>query len=159
MRLVSCLLMIVLLVAAGPAGADRELDLALLDAAGDGDAAAVEALLGRGASLKARNRFGNTALLYAARSRDPESVRVLLAAGADPNLANLEGMSALNTAAYNGDEEIVRLLLDNGARPGPTIRASRRRSTPPETALSASSVCCSTPGSRSTRAPATGSPP
>lgn len=91
---------------------------ALHMAAIEGDAAAVERLLGRGADPDARvepkrtatPQSGDTALHLAAT---PQVTRILLAHGAKVDARNAEGVTPLMCCA--GDDEQVQLLLQHGA--------------------------------------------
>src|SRR5678815_3066036 len=76
--------------------ADRKTDLALLDAAEQGDVASVEALLQQGASVATRNSQGNTALGYASRGGHLEVAKLLVAKGADVNQGNLKNIPPLH---------------------------------------------------------------
>jgi ankyrin repeat protein len=79
------------------------------------DAAAIEALIKRGADVKAPTRYGVTPLGVAALNGNAAIARKLLDAGADVNAATPGGETALMTAARAGSVETVRLLLDRGA--------------------------------------------
>jgi ankyrin repeat protein len=87
----------------------------LADAVRAGDAKAAEALLARGADVKARDSEGASALLWAVHNQDAAMVRRLLAAGADVKGANDYGATPMSEAALTGDAEILGLLLDAGA--------------------------------------------
>jgi len=100
-------------LAAGQVGSEN-LDYELVEAAGNGDAAAVLQLLQQGANIEATGRFGDTPLLRAIQMEKVEMVRLLLEKGAD---ANSRGGVALAMAADQGNMEMVRLLLDKGANP------------------------------------------
>ena len=60
------------------------------------NAAAVEALLHRGANPNARNPEGATALMYASIHADAPVIHLLLARGADPNAENPAGATNPN---------------------------------------------------------------
>lgn len=87
----------------------------LLDAAREGDAVEVRALVAAGGDVNVRDADGATPLLYAAHSAKAEAVRALLAAGADPNLSNRYGLAPLHEAAMIADPALIALLLDAGA--------------------------------------------
>lgn len=101
----------------------RETDLSVRDGHGDtplhiaayrGDAAAVEALLERGAKPDTTDDDGATPLLYGAGNE--EVVRALLAHAANPNLASkLELTPLMSAAAHRDSHRIVALLLGAGA--------------------------------------------
>ena len=77
------------------------------------DAAAVEALLHRGADPNARNPEGATALMYAAIHGGAPLMHLLVSKGADPNARNVAGATALMWAA--GDAAKAKLLIGAGA--------------------------------------------
>src|SRR3712207_2495053 len=84
------LLLLLLLAASGAraqnADAAQSVNEKLWEAARSGDAAAVRALLERGADVNARFRYGQTALFKAAERGHVEVVKLLLERGADPNV-------------------------------------------------------------------------
>ena len=75
----------------------------------------VEALLGAGAAIDARNGVGETPLLVAARAGNNEVVRLLVERHADVNAADNLQHTALYYAGERGFNEIVEKLLENGA--------------------------------------------
>jgi ankyrin repeat protein len=81
----------------------------------EGDAAAVQRLLQRGADPNVRAKDGATALHWAAHRNEIDAVRRLLRAGATPNVANVYGVTPLSLACLNGNATIVGALLDGGA--------------------------------------------
>ena len=85
---------------------------ALLQAAQNGDAAAVQAQLANGTDANARDSESNTPLML---TRDPEVARRLIAAGADVNARNRSGSTPLIEAAKSGAAEVARLLVQAGA--------------------------------------------
>jgi ankyrin repeat protein len=101
-----------------PAGGEH-----LLDAALEGDGAAVVHLLDAGAdpnaSVTGRNASGVTAqttvLCVAAGNGWLEAARMLLEGGADPSLAGCNGDTPLMAATGGGHLEVLRLLLGRGA--------------------------------------------
>lgn len=95
----------------------RSLNLNLLDAAKSGEPEVVATRLREGASVKTRDRFGNTALIYAARGAHFEAARILVESDADTNQANVNGDTPLFEAAGSGNLGLVRLLLEYGANP------------------------------------------
>jgi len=115
---------------------------ALMWAAAQKHPRVVEALVERGADVRARSRVytqtvtsevtqragreelnysilrgGSTPLLFAARVGDAESARILIEAGADVNDRLPDGTSALVEAAHSGQQAVGALLLDKGADP------------------------------------------
>ena len=89
----------------------------LIDAAKQGDARTIRALIADGVDVDARHPDGSTALLWAAYRSDVATVRILLAAGADLNHANDYGETPLSVVCQNRDNHLVRVLLDAGADP------------------------------------------
>jgi ankyrin repeat protein len=109
----------------------------LIDAAGRGDAAAVQALLAKGTDVNAKDSNGRTALIEASLYNDNshvEVVRALLAKGADVNAKDRSGTTALIEAsrrksprtahgdparssgyAHKGNLQVVQALLAKGA--------------------------------------------
>ena len=90
---------------------------ALMWAAGEGHAAAVDELIRRGAEVDARSNGGLTPLLFAARGNHVGVVRALAAAGANVNAAAPDGTSALALAIVNANYDVAGLLLEKGADP------------------------------------------
>jgi outer membrane protein assembly factor BamB len=88
----------------------------LLTAAGKGDAAAVKALLDRGASVNARNAYGATALSLAADKGHLAVVKLLLQHRADVNVKDRFYKAApLSWAVMRKHTDIVRALVEAGA--------------------------------------------
>ncbi len=87
----------------------------LIDAVKRQDAAAVNALLDRGADVNAAEGDGTTALHFAAQLDDLAVVERLLEAGASPAAANRFAVTPLELAANNGNADIVVCLLAAGA--------------------------------------------
>jgi ankyrin repeat protein len=88
---------------------------ALVDAAGDAEAAAALALLADGADPNARSEDGTSALHWAAYHDDLELARALVAAGATADVINEYGSTPLSEAAAIGNPAMIALLLDAGA--------------------------------------------
>lgn len=84
-------------------------------AAISGDVPALEAQLGAGADVAAKDRFGQTALMLAAHRGRLEAVQALLRHGADLNVTAKYGLSALMLAIVGGHESIARELARAGA--------------------------------------------
>ena len=96
--------------------ARRELDEQLWEAARKGDAAAVQALLDKGADVNAKFRYGTTALFKAAERGHTEVVKLLLARGADVTVKDtFYGATAMTWALENKHIEVVRALLEKSA--------------------------------------------
>jgi ankyrin repeat protein len=86
------------------------------DAAMQGDAAAVQALLKKGADVNAAQGDGMTALHWAAMRNDTALAQVLLHAGANVRAATrINGYTPTFLAAQHGYPEILELLLKAGA--------------------------------------------
>lgn len=94
----------------------RTLNFFLFEAAQKGCVEMSWRLLEQGASLSARERFGNTALLLAADAGHRDIVSLMLDAGADIEHQNLAGSNALLRAANANRRRMVELLLQRGAR-------------------------------------------
>ena len=88
---------------------------ALHQAVRQNDVATVDALIERGADVKAATRYGVTPVSIAALNGNAAILRRLLDAGANPDTATPGGETALMTAARTGSVEAVKLLLDHGA--------------------------------------------
>ena len=83
------------------------------EAARRGDAAAVTALLDKGADVNAKFRYGATALFKAAERGNVEVVKVLLARGADVKVKDtFYGATALSWALQNNHFEVVRAIVE-----------------------------------------------
>lgn len=103
------------------AAASRTLDRQFLEAARNGNVAAAQRLLARGANVNAKDEDGHTALHNAIRPSyeggvDRALVQFLLARKANVNVGSGTGQTALMAAAAIGDLPLVRLLLAKGAR-------------------------------------------
>lgn len=87
----------------------------LWDATRKGDAAAVKALIARGADVNARWRYNQTPLFKASERGHTEVVKVLLDAGADVNVRDTFYSATPLTWAIDKDHvEVVRVLIDKG---------------------------------------------
>jgi ankyrin repeat protein len=99
------------LAAAAPA------DTALVEAARNGDAATVRALVAKRADVNMPGVDGTTPLHWAVHRDDAEMVELLVRAGANVSQANRYGVPPLWLAAENGSPKVVALLLRAGADP------------------------------------------
>ena len=103
------------------AGAAYRETHALLFAAGEGDAAAVAALLAGGADVNQRSTDGETPLHVAGIRGNPAVVAHLLEHGAEVDARTPKGqtlhMTPLMWAAFGGHAEMVELLVAHGADP------------------------------------------
>ena len=95
------------------------MDAAWQDAIKRGDAETVLDLLGRGADVDARDRYGQTALMLAAHAGHREVVETLIAHRANLDITAKFGLSALMLAIVSGHEEVARLLARAGADQSP----------------------------------------
>lgn len=95
----------------------RLLNFLLFDAAESGCAGLVQRFLAEGASVAARDRFGNTALLRAAHGGRNQVIELLLASGSDIHQQNLAGSTALLRAVMMNRRRSAKLLLETGAKP------------------------------------------
>ena len=93
------------------------LDVELLRAARKERTAAVLELIAAGASLSARELWGNTPLHEAAWYGNKEVARALLGAGAQAQRPNRRGSTPLHRAACKNRVDCMQLLLDAGAQP------------------------------------------
>ena len=84
----------------------RELNLSLIAAARDGDIDSVRKRLDEGASIKARNRFGNTALISATRAGNLDIVKLLVEEGSNVDMLNTNAETAIMNAASRGHEDL-----------------------------------------------------
>ena len=94
----------------------------LVNAAKQGDRAAVQSLLNGPAKEEVVGAQGAAALIAAAARNNGEMTDLLLSAGADPKAANEYGATALYAAASeNADPAITRKLLAAGADPNAAL--------------------------------------
>ena len=111
-----------------------ETNLSLVDAAKQGDRAAVRSLLNGRAKEAVAGAEGTAALIWAASRNDVEMADLILRAGADVKAANEYGATALYAAAANADPSMTVKLLAAGADPNahllsgetPLMDAARR---------------------------------
>jgi ankyrin repeat protein len=88
----------------------------IIFAAAGGDAGVIEALLGAGADIEARDATGMTPLLTAANMGHAEVVRLLIASGANKEAGEYQqGLRAIHLAAIMGRDAVVSELLRAGA--------------------------------------------
>jgi ankyrin repeat protein len=103
-------------VVASPQSSKSELNDQLFEAVRKGDAAAVTALLDKGADVNAKFRYGATALFKAAERGHVDVVKVLLARGADVKVTDtFYGTTAMSWALQNNHFEVVRAIVDKSA--------------------------------------------
>src|SRR5688572_21041143 len=89
----------------------------LIDAAKNGDAAAVRAMIAKKADVNATAADGTTALHWAVQRDDVVMVEALLRSGAKPGVATRLGVTPLYLAATNGSAAVLTRLLAAGADP------------------------------------------
>lgn len=104
-----------------PASARAYNEPRLVDAAGSGDAAAVQGFLSRGADVDSRDSRGRTALIVAAGAGHVYIMEKLIGAGADVGAWDCSGKTALVYAADNNQTYAGQILLAAGAG-SPTVR-------------------------------------
>jgi Ankyrin repeats (3 copies) len=115
LRQTSVLLFTLLLTSAGVVAQNskQELNDQLWEATRKGDAAAVTALLDKGADVNAKFRYGSTALFKAAERGHAEVIKVLLARGADVTVKDtFYGATAMTWALSNEHVEAIKALLE-----------------------------------------------
>ena len=96
---------------------------AVIDAARNGDRAALRALIQRKADVNQPDGDGATALHWAAYHDDLESVDLLTTAGANVNAANDLGATPLWNASTNAAVPVAKRLLEAGANPNLALLA------------------------------------
>ena len=100
-------------VSTNTANPKQELNDQLFEAVRKGDAAAVTALLDRGADVNAKFRYGATALFKAAERGNAEVAKVLIDRGADVKVKDTFYSATAMTWALDGNHvNVVRLLLE-----------------------------------------------
>ena len=81
----------------------------------NGDVDAVRDLIGAGADVDARDRYGQTALMLAAHGGHRAIVALLVERGAALDVSAKYGLSALMLAIVAGHADVARLLARAGA--------------------------------------------
>src|SRR5258705_2463203 len=109
-------LIVAVCVGAGFSRTEAE-GISTIDAARNGDADALRALLKRGADVNAAAADGTTALHWASYRDALDSADLLIRAGARVDAANDLGATPLWMASLNGSSAMVRRLLQAGAHP------------------------------------------
>jgi len=92
-------------------------DLRVVQAAEQGDRAAVRSLLAQNVDVNSAQPDGATALAWAAYRDDLETAEMLIRAGADVNRANVNGITPLALACGNRSAVMVDKLVRAGANP------------------------------------------
>jgi ankyrin repeat protein len=94
---------------------ETQLGRAFCEAAKNGRADVMLALMSKGVEMEFRGGLGLTALQWAAAEGHTDCARLLLEAGADKDAKDTDGYTALILAAEQGRPTCVRLLLEAGA--------------------------------------------
>ncbi len=105
----------------------RTLNFFLFDAADRGCISVAKELLSRGASIRARDQFGNTAVARAARHGEKQFLEFLLDQGAVIDPTNVRGSTPLLQAVIENRRRTINLLLQYGADPN---AVNKRKVTP-----------------------------
>jgi ankyrin repeat protein len=84
----------------------------ILEAACNGDIAAIERLLADGAHVSERNARGTTAIMVAAMHGSATTVKFLQSAGASTTEKDNHGFSALHYAAHNGRLSLLQYFFE-----------------------------------------------
>ncbi|MGE4635998.1 MAG: ankyrin repeat domain-containing protein [Arenicellales bacterium] len=105
----------------------RTLNFFLFDAADRGCISVAKELLSRGASIRARDQFGNTAVARAARHGEKQFLEFLLDQGAIVDPTNVRGSTPLLQAVTKNRRRTINLLLQHGANPN---AVNKRKVTP-----------------------------
>jgi ankyrin repeat protein len=92
-------------------------DARLAEAAKNGDAAAVRALVEQKVDVNAPGPDGTPPLYWAIQSDDLATTQLLIRAGADVKTPNRYGITPIGIAAGNGNVAMIRALLEAGADP------------------------------------------
>lgn len=115
-RPAAALLLAVLFLAA-VSGCSSERYTELMNAAKDGNVAAVQHALERGVDVNERTSQGKRPLMLAASEGHVEVAKLLIQHGAEVDAADSYGTTALIVAATAGHHKVVALLLEQGADP------------------------------------------
>lgn len=108
--------LLIIPVAASAQENKQQLNDQLYEAARSGNAAAVTALLDKGADVNAKFRYGATVLFKAAERGHADIVKLLLARGADASVKDtFYGATAMSWALDGKHVEVVRALLEKDA--------------------------------------------
>jgi ankyrin repeat protein len=83
-----------------------------MKAASSGDLKMVTDLLAGGATINARDIFGQTALMYAVSARHTPIILALLNSDVDLNVKNQNGLTALGLALSKGSRETAQMLIN-----------------------------------------------
>jgi len=103
-----------LVVGCGPS----ETELALIDAAKEGNIEAVKQHIAAGTDANAKDDVGNTPLHFATHGGHKEIVELLIDNGADVNAKNGGGVTPLDWGILHEQTETAELLRKHGAKEG-----------------------------------------
>ena len=105
------------------AASNSALDQQLRDAASEGNAKLVTALIDKGANIDAPGKYGKTPLMYAAELGKTDTIGILLSHSANVNARTKSGSTALTFAAENGHASVTAMLIQLGANVHDRTRA------------------------------------
>jgi len=106
-----------LTITEGLAGTDPAKELAMQEAALNGDAITVKNLIGEGVNVNATDQENRTALMYASFNGHKGIAEMLIESGAILSLRDASGRTALLYASTGPFAETVKLLLEHNADP------------------------------------------
>ncbi|NQT13621.1 MAG: ankyrin repeat domain-containing protein, partial [Planctomycetes bacterium] len=112
----------------------------LAEAAAQGDAERVDALVDEGVDANARGEHGLTPLIYAMSGKNIQGFQRLLERGADPNQHMHFGESAMKWAAYQDESGHLKMLLAHGGDPNLRYPTAEKDPTPLHWAIQGPSV-------------------
>ena len=104
----------------GKADSDPAKELAMQEAALNGDASTVKNLIAEGVNVNAADEENRTALMFASFNGHIEIVKILLESDAVLSLRDASGRTALLYASTGPFPETVKLLLEHNADPNIT---------------------------------------
>ncbi len=108
--------LLAMLFTQGTTPSKQELNDQLFEAVKKGDAAAVTALLDKGADVNAKFRYGQTALFKAAERGNTEVAKVLIDRGVDVTVKDtFYGATAMSWALDHDHADIVKLIVQKDA--------------------------------------------
>jgi len=126
-------LVLALPFAQSPTDPKQQLNDQLFEAVRKGDAAAVTALLDKGADVNAKFRYGTTALFKAAERGNFDVVKVLIDRGVDVKVKDtFYGATAMTWALDGNHVEVVRLILEKKPDEAGDVLMQGVRQTKPE---------------------------
>jgi len=116
-----------------PTDPKQQLNDQLFEAVRKGDAAAVTALLDKGADVNAKFRYGTTALFKAAERGHYDVAKVLIDRGVDVKVKDtFYGATAMTWALDGNHLEVVRLILEKNPDEAGDVLMQGVRETKPE---------------------------